>query len=213
MIAAIAVGAGSGYIYVRAEYPLAVDRLQKAIDQARDVGLLGENILGTEFSFDIRINRGAGAFVCGEGSALTASIEGNRGMPRTKPPRTVERVSGQSPPCSTMWRPLPTSPISSTRAPTLTAPSATRPPRHQGLCACGKHPPHRSHRGTDGNDAARDHFRYRRRHQGRKEIQGRADRRAERRLSHGGASRSPAGLRFAQARRRDHGLRRSRRHG
>ena len=60
MIAAIAVGAGSGYIYVRAEYPLAVDRLQKAIDQARDVGLLGENILGTEFSFDIRINRGAG---------------------------------------------------------------------------------------------------------------------------------------------------------
>ena len=91
MIAAIAVGAGNGYIYVRAEYPLAVERLQKAIDQARDVGLLGENILGTEFSFDIRINRGAGAFVCGEGSALTASIEGNRGMPRTKPPRTVEK--------------------------------------------------------------------------------------------------------------------------
>ena len=91
MIAAIAAGSDEGYIYVRAEYPLAVDRLQKAIDQARDVGLLGENILGTEFSFDIRINRGAGAFVCGEGSALTASIEGNRGMPRTKPPRTVEK--------------------------------------------------------------------------------------------------------------------------
>ncbi len=91
MIAAIAVGAGSGYIYVRAEYPLAVERLQKAIDQARDVGLLGESILGTAFSFDLRINRGAGAFVCGEGSALTASIEGNRGMPRTKPPRTVEK--------------------------------------------------------------------------------------------------------------------------
>ena len=91
MIAAIAVGAQKGYIYVRAEYPLAVERLQTAIDQARDVGLLGENILGTEFSFDIRINRGAGAFVCGEGSALTASIEGNRGMPRTKPPRTVEK--------------------------------------------------------------------------------------------------------------------------
>ena len=97
MIAAIAVGAGSGYIYVRAEYPLAVDRLQKAIDQARDVGLLGENILGTEFSFDIRINRGAGAFVCGEGSALTASIEGKRGMPRVKPPRTVEHGLFDSP--------------------------------------------------------------------------------------------------------------------
>ena len=91
MIAAIAVGAQKGYIYVRAEYPLAVERLQTAIDQAREVGLLGENILGTEFSFDIHINRGAGAFVCGEGSALTASIEGNRGMPRTKPPRTVEK--------------------------------------------------------------------------------------------------------------------------
>ena len=81
MIAAIAVGAQKGYIYVRAEYPLAVERLQTAIDQAREVGLLGENILGTEFSFDIHINRGAGAFVCGEGSALTASIEGNRGWP------------------------------------------------------------------------------------------------------------------------------------
>ena len=91
MIAAIAVGAQKGYIYVRAEYPLAVERLQTAIDQARDVGLLGENILGTEFSFDIRINRGAGAFVCGEGSALTASIEGKRGMPRVKPPRTVDQ--------------------------------------------------------------------------------------------------------------------------
>ena len=91
MIAAYAVRSSDGYIYVRAEYPLAVERLQTAIDQAREVGLLGENILGTEFSFDIRINRGAGAFVCGEGSALTASIEGNRGMPRTKPPRTVEK--------------------------------------------------------------------------------------------------------------------------
>ena len=99
MIAAIAVGAQKGYIYVRAEYPLAVERLQTAIDQARDVGLLGENILGTEFSFDIRINRGAGAFVCGEGSALTASIEGNRGMPRTKPPRSVDKGLYGKPTC------------------------------------------------------------------------------------------------------------------
>ena len=91
MIAAVATGAKDGYIYVRAEYPLAVERLQIAIRQAEDVGLLGDNILGTEFSFRIHINRGAGAFVCGEGSALTASIEGNRGMPRTKPPRTVEK--------------------------------------------------------------------------------------------------------------------------
>ena len=91
MIAAYAVGAQEGYIYVRAEYPLAISRLKNAIEQAEAAGLLGDNILGTDFSFHLHINRGAGAFVCGEGSALTASIEGNRGMPRVKPPRTVEQ--------------------------------------------------------------------------------------------------------------------------
>ena len=91
MIAAYAVGAQEGYIYVRAEYPLAISRLRKAIQDAEEAGLLGDNILGTDFSFRLHINRGAGAFVCGEGSALTASIEGNRGMPRVKPPRTVEK--------------------------------------------------------------------------------------------------------------------------
>ena len=90
MIAGIACGASEGYIYVRAEYPLAVSRLRTAIAQAEELGLLGDNILGTDFSFHMHINRGAGAFVCGEGSALTASIEGKRGMPRVKPPRTVE---------------------------------------------------------------------------------------------------------------------------
>ncbi len=89
-IAGIATGATEGYIYVRAEYPLAVARLTLAIKQATELGLLGENILGTGIAFNLHINRGAGAFVCGEGSALTASIEGKRGMPRTKPPRTVE---------------------------------------------------------------------------------------------------------------------------
>lgn len=90
-IAAYAVGAQEGYIYVRAEYPLAIKRLKMAIKQAEEFGLLGEDILGSGFNFTIHINRGAGAFVCGEGSALTASIEGERGMPRTKPPRTVEQ--------------------------------------------------------------------------------------------------------------------------
>jgi len=91
MIAGLACGADEGYIYVRAEYPMAVSRLKIAIEQANECGLLGENILGTGFNFQIHINRGAGAFVCGEGSALTASIEGKRGMPRVKPPRTVEQ--------------------------------------------------------------------------------------------------------------------------
>jgi len=90
MIAGLSCGASEGYIYVRAEYPMAVSRLKTAIAQATDAGILGDNILGTDFSFHLHINRGAGAFVCGEGSALTASIEGKRGMPRVKPPRTVE---------------------------------------------------------------------------------------------------------------------------
>ena len=91
IIAGIATNAHNGYIYVRAEYPLAVARLQTAIEQAKKYGLLGENILNSGFDFDIKISQGAGAFVCGEGSALTASIEGNRGMPRVKPPRTTEQ--------------------------------------------------------------------------------------------------------------------------
>lgn len=90
IISGIATEAKEGYVYVRAEYPLAVARLKTAIKAAEDYGFLGDNILGTDFSFTIHINQGAGAFVCGEGSALTSSIEGERGMPRTKPPRTVE---------------------------------------------------------------------------------------------------------------------------
>ena len=91
IIAGYAVGAQEGYIYVRAEYPLAIRRLKTAIAQAKEAGILGDNIMGSGYSFNLNINRGAGAFVCGEGSALTASIEGERGMPRTKPPRTVEQ--------------------------------------------------------------------------------------------------------------------------
>lgn len=85
-IAGYAIGANMGYVYVRAEYPIAVKRLQIAIDQAREYGLLGEGIFGTDFSFDIEIRLGAGAFVCGEETALMESIEGHRGEPRPKPP-------------------------------------------------------------------------------------------------------------------------------
>ena len=97
MIAAYAVRAENGYIYVRAEYPMSVSRLRGAIAQLEERGLLGERILGSDFTFHLHINRGAGAFVCGEGSALTASIEGNRGMPRVKPPRTVEKGLWEKP--------------------------------------------------------------------------------------------------------------------
>ena len=85
-IAGYAIGANQGYIYVRAEYPIAVQRLKIAIKQAREYGLLGENILGTGFKFDVDIRLGAGAFVCGEETALLESIEGRRGQPRVKPP-------------------------------------------------------------------------------------------------------------------------------
>lgn len=91
MIAGIAVGAQTGIIYVRAEYPLAVRRLEIAISQMREKGILGNNILGTEFSFDFRIMMGAGAFVCGEETALLASLGGNRGMPVTKPPFPAQK--------------------------------------------------------------------------------------------------------------------------
>ena len=85
-IAGYAIGATQGYIYVRAEYPIAVQRLRIAIDQAREYGLLGEDIFGTGFKFDVDIRLGAGAFVCGEETALMTSIEGNRGEPRPRPP-------------------------------------------------------------------------------------------------------------------------------
>ena len=85
-IAGYAIGADQGYVYVRAEYPLAVERLEYAIKQAYEYGLLGKNIFGTSFSFNLEVRLGAGAFVCGEETALMASIEGERGMPRNKPP-------------------------------------------------------------------------------------------------------------------------------
>lgn len=97
MIAGYAIGAQNGYFYVRAEYPIAVNRLKIAIKQAEELGLLGENILGTGFSFRVHIRLGAGAFVCGEETALLNSIEGQRGMPRPRPPFPAVKGLWQSP--------------------------------------------------------------------------------------------------------------------
>ena len=91
MIGGYAIGATTGIIYVRAEYPIAVERMKAAIEEARSWGLLGENIFGSGFDFDIEIRIGAGAFVCGEETALMASIEGQRGEPRQKPPFPFQR--------------------------------------------------------------------------------------------------------------------------
>jgi len=96
-IAGVAIGASQGYVYVRAEYPLAVERLGTAIKQARDWGLLGDNILGSKFKFDLDIRMGSGAFVCGEETALIASIEGHRGEPRPRPPFPADKGLWQCP--------------------------------------------------------------------------------------------------------------------
>lgn len=91
IIAAYAAGSDQGYIYCRAEYPIAVQTMKTAIDQARNIGLLGKNILGSDFSFDLEVRMGAGAFVCGEETALMASIEGKRGEPRPRPPFPAQK--------------------------------------------------------------------------------------------------------------------------
>ena len=98
-LAGYAIGADEGYVYVRAEYPLAVQRVQAAIDQAMEAGILGDNILGTAFNFNIHVKEGAGAFVCGEETALIASIEGQRGMPRPKPPFPAQSGLWGKPTC------------------------------------------------------------------------------------------------------------------
>lgn len=91
VIGAYAIGAHEAFLYVRAEYPIALRNLETALEQARDLGLIGQNILGTGFDLEFQINRGAGAFVCGESTALFASIEGRAGEPRAKYVRSVER--------------------------------------------------------------------------------------------------------------------------
>lgn len=91
ILCAYAVGAAQGYLYIRAEYPLAVTRIQEAIDQAREKNLLGQSILGTTFNFDLEIFQGSGAFVCGEATALVNSMEGKLGLPESRPPRLAEK--------------------------------------------------------------------------------------------------------------------------
>lgn len=99
IIGAYAIGSQQGYIYVRKEYPIALEKMNIALEQARNYGLLGENIIGTDFSFDIEVHRGAGAFVCGESTALMASLEGKAGIPRAKYIHTVEYGIWNKPSC------------------------------------------------------------------------------------------------------------------
>ena len=137
-IGGYAIGASEGYIYVRAEYPIAVKRLEIAINQAREYGLLGKNIFGSGFDFDIFIRLGAGAFVCGEETALMHSIEGGRGEPKPKPrsPRCAACLT--SPPTSTTLKRWPTSPDYPQRLRLVCLPSAPKKQGHQVFALGGK---------------------------------------------------------------------------
>ena len=130
-IAGYAIGADQGYIYVRAEYPIAVNRLQIAIDQAHEYGLLGDNIMGTGFKFDIQLRLGAGAFVCGEETALMTSIEGKRGEPRPRPPFPAVKGLFGKPTILNNVETYANIPRSSSRALTGSAPWVQKSPRVQ----------------------------------------------------------------------------------
>jgi len=131
-IAGYAIGANEGYIYIRGEYALAKDRLSRAIAQARQMKVLGQNIFGSGFDFDIHIHAGAGAYICGEETALIESIEGKRGEPRSRPPTRRRTGCGTSRQRSTTWRPwLTCRPLFATAQPGtgVSAPATARAPR------------------------------------------------------------------------------------
>ncbi len=196
-IAGYAIGASQGYIYVRAEYPIAVKRLQIAIDQAHEYGLLGEDIFGTGFNFDIKIRLGAGAFVCGEETALMTSIEGKRGEPRPRPPFPAVKGLYQKP---TTLNNVETY----ANIPQIIL---------KGIRARRQDQPHRSGRGPDGHHPQNHHRRDRRRYPRRQEVQGCSDGRSLRRLYPRSAPRYRDRLRQPARDRLHDGLRRSDRHG
>ncbi len=161
IISAYAIGASLGYIYIRAEYPLAIQRLRKAIEALHEYQLLGADILGSGFTFDILIKEGAGAFVCGEETALIASIEGRRGMPRSRPPLPGSfRVA---------WMSYKHQQCGDTGHCSLHPPGRFRvlfrdryraQQRHQNVCAGGEDKKDRTDRGPHGNKPEGDHSRY-----------------------------------------------------
>ena len=209
IIGGYVMGATEGIIYVRAEYPLAVHRLNRAIEQAREYGLLGENILGRGFDFDIHLVEGAGAFVCGEETALIASLEGKAGRPRPRPP-----FPGAEGPLRQAHQHQQRRDLVQHRAHRRQGPGLVhrnRQPqerRHQGLLAGGQGEEHRP-----GGDAARHaaqdlRLRHRRGRHQRPPIKSRPDRRAFGRLHPAGDVRHAGGLRDAGPARLHHGFRR-----
>ncbi len=177
-IAGYAIGADKGYIYVRAEYPLAIERLNKAIAQAREMGLLGKNIFETDFDFDVELRMGAGAFVCGEETALMASVEGLRGQPRPKPPFPAVKGLWGKPTIINNVETLATiRHILLNGWEWFSRHRHRKEQGHQGLRPLGQGDQHRAGGSAHGHHPGRAGVRHRRRHPRRQGLQGRPDRR------------------------------------
>ena len=183
IIGAYAMGATEGIVYVRAEYPLAVSRLNRAIEQAREYGLLGANILGRSFNFNIEMVQGAGAFVCGEETALIASLEGQAGRPRPRPPYPgAEGLVWQADQHQQRRNLVQRRPDRHPRPGLVCRDRQREKPRHQGLFAGRQDPQHRPGRDAAGHSAEELHLRHRRGRSDRPPRQSGADRRTIRRL-------------------------------
>ena len=164
IIGAYVMGATEGIVYVRAEYPLAVRRLTRAIEQAREYGLLGANILDRGFNFNIELVQGAGAFVCGEETALIASLEGFAGRPHPRPPFPAQKgLWGKPTNINNVETWCNIAPIVSRGAAWFAETRQRQEPGNQGLLAGGQDPEHRARRDASGHAAQELHLRHRRR--------------------------------------------------
>ena len=195
IIGGYVMGATEGIIYIRAEYPLAVHRLNRAIEQAREHGVLGDNILGRGFKFNIELVEGAGAFVCGEETALIASLEGCAGRPRPRPPFPAQKgLWGEPTNINNVETWYNIAPIVTLGPAWFTETGQSEELRHEGVFAGRKSEQHRPGGDAAGNAAANIHLRHRRRRRKRPPDQSRADRRAFRRLHSAGNVRYARGL-------------------
>ena len=199
LIAARAMHATHGVFYIRAEYPLAVERVEKALRQARAAGLVGKNVLDSGWAFDFEMRLGAGAFVCGEETALIASIEGKRGTPRPRPPFPAVKGLWDQPSCINNVETLANVPLILLRGAKWFASRGTEESKgHQAVRADRQEQEQRPGGGADGHDAARCGGEDRRRHGQRPEDQGHPDRGAvgrhdsRARVRHAGELREPA---------------------
>ena len=208
IIAGYAIGAQEGYIYCRAEYPLAIQHLRIALDQARELGLLGKDILESGFDFDIFIKEGAGAFVCGEETALMASIMGERGQPRPRPPYpAVSGLWGEPSNVNNVKTYAYVPRILRLGAEWFKNPGYSGQRWYGGLRLDWPGTAHRPDRGADGHHAARDHRRCGRRNALWQDLQGRANRGSAGRVSARGPFGHPGRFRYAAGSRCGDGFR------